>query len=91
MIYYNSEDLVQILTKIDIDNCLWTPYKCTKFQLDWSTGLQVTAIFSSVWKDEEKKNEEKTSKVCSLISQKRFKYLNKYDWGIWKKAEPVYQ
>jgi len=55
MIDYNSKDLLRILTKIDIDNCRWTPYKCTKFQLDWSMSLRVTPIFSSVHKDEEKK------------------------------------
>jgi len=54
MIDYNSKNLVRILTKIDIDNCLWTPYKCTKFQLNWWMSLRVTAIFSSVQKDEEK-------------------------------------
>ena len=54
MISYNSMDLVWILTKINSDNFLWTPYKCTEFQLHWSTSLQVTAIFSSVWKDEQK-------------------------------------
>ena len=60
MIDYNSKDLEWILTKIDTDNRLLTPNKCTKFQLDWRTSLQVTTIFSSVWKDkEEKKNKEK--------------------------------
>ena len=54
MIDYNSKDLVRILTKIDTDNCLWMPYKCTKFQLDWSTSLRIL-IISSVWKDEEQK------------------------------------
>ena len=63
MIDYTSKDLVWILTKIDTDNCLWTPYKCTKFQLDWNTSLRNTVIFSSVQKDKEK-NEEKTSKFA---------------------------
>ena len=45
MVDYNSKDLVWILTKIHTDNCLWTPYKWTKVQLDWSTNLWVTAIF----------------------------------------------
>ena len=55
MIDYNSKDLVRILTKIDTDNCLWMPYKCTKFQLDWSTSLRIAVIISSVWKDEEQR------------------------------------
>ena len=55
MIDYNSKDLVRILTKIDTDNHLWTPYKCTKFQLEWSMSFRVTAIFSSVQKDEVEK------------------------------------
>jgi len=62
MIDYNSKDLVRILTKIDTDNCFWMPYKCTKFQLDW---MQVTRIFSSVWKDkEERKMKKKTWKFA---------------------------
>ena len=39
MINYNSKDLKRILTKIDGDNCLLTPDKCTKFHLDWSTSF----------------------------------------------------
>ena len=39
MIDYNSKDLERILTKIDVDNRLLTPDKCTKFQLDWITSL----------------------------------------------------
>ena len=38
------------------------PYKCTKFQLDWSTSLWVTVIFSSVQKDKEEKNKKKMKK-----------------------------
>jgi len=70
MIDYNSKDLERILTNIDADNCLFTPNKCTKFQLDWSTSLWVTAIFSSVRKEEE--NEEKNLKVCSRKCFMRF-------------------
>ena len=67
MIDYNSKDLVRILTKIDTNNRLWMPYKCTNFQLDWSMSLRITAIFSSVRRDEEKKTKKKNLKVCSLI------------------------
>jgi len=63
-INYNSKDLVQILTKIDTDTCLWTSYKFTNFQLDWGTSLRVTAIFSSVQKGEEKKMKKKTRKFA---------------------------
>ena len=31
LIDYNSKDFVQILTKIGTNNCLWAPYKCTRF------------------------------------------------------------
>ena len=55
MIDYNSKDLLRNLTNIDTGNCLWMPYKCTKFQLDFCTSLRVTAIFSSVRKDEQEK------------------------------------
>jgi len=57
MIDYNSKDIERILTKIDTDNYLWTPYKYSKFQLDWSMSLWVTVIFSSVQR-EEKINKE---------------------------------
>jgi len=73
---YNSKDLLWILTKIDTDNCLWMPYKCIKFQLDWSASLWVTVIFSSVRKDEEEKKRRKNSKVCSLIFQKCFTWFS---------------
>ena len=38
---------------------LWTPFLCAKFQGDRSTRLRFIAIFASVRKDEEEKNEEK--------------------------------
>ena len=71
MIDYNSMDLVQILTKIDTDNCLWMPYKCTKFQLDWSKICKLQRFFQ-VCKETKKKKKNKTLKVCPFISQKRF-------------------
>jgi len=67
MIDYNSKGLVWILTKIDTDNRLVIPYKCTKLQLDWSMSLRVTAIFSSVWKDE--KEEKKLESLLTHISE----------------------
>ena len=73
MIDYNSKDLKWILTKIDTNNCLLTPDKCTKFQLDWSTSLWVIAIFSSVRKDKE---ETENLKVCSLISRKHLVWFS---------------
>ena len=59
--------LIQIFTKVDTNNCFWMPYKCTKFQLDWSMSLRVIAIFSSVWKDEERKKKRR-KKLKSLLS-----------------------
>ena len=44
---------------------------CAKFQGDRSTRLLVIAIFASVRKDEEeKKNEEKKTKLWQLVSRK---------------------
>ena len=66
MVNYNSKDLVWILTKIDTDNRLWTPYKYT---FSW-TGVrfcQVTASFSSVWKDEEKRMKKKLENLLTHI------------------------
>ena len=57
MIDYKFKDLVRILTKIGTNNCLWMPYKCTKFQLDRSKHLPILWF---VRKDEE--GEEKTKK-----------------------------
>ena len=45
MIDYNFKELAQILTKIDTNICLLISYKCTKFHLDRSTYLRVTADF----------------------------------------------
>ena len=70
MIDYNSKDLVWILTKIDNDYCLWTPYKCTKFQRDWLTCLRVRLIFQVFEKTNKQKKRRKNLKVCSLISWK---------------------
>ena len=42
------------------------PYKCTKFQLDWSTNLQVTAFFFKCAKRRRRreKNDKKTRKFA---------------------------
>ena len=45
MIDYNSTGLVQIFTKTGINNGLWMPYKCTKFQL----GLDHSTDSSQIW------------------------------------------
>ena len=51
---------------------LWTPFLCAKFQGDRSTCLRFIAIFASVRKDEEeKKNQEKKTKLWQLVSRKR--------------------
>ena len=60
------KDLVHICTKICSDNCLWMPYKCAKFQPDWSS--YAFASYGEFYCLYEKK---KTTKVYSLISCKR--------------------
>ena len=70
MMDYNYKDLVRIPTKICTNNSLWIPYKCTEFQLGWSTRLYVEAIFSSVQKDKKKnKNKEKLKSLLTHISE----------------------
>jgi len=48
MIDYNSKDVVRFFNTIGTDNHLWMPYKCTKFQLDWSTVVLLTLIYQYV-------------------------------------------
>jgi len=74
MIDSNSKDLVRILTKIDTDNYLWAPYKCTKFQLDWSTSLRVTVIFSNMRKDEEKTKKSLLAHISDTLNAVFFKF-----------------
>ena len=57
-------------TKFDARIRLWTPFLCAKFQGDRSTRLLVIAIFASVRKDEEEKNEEKKTKLWQFVSRK---------------------
>ena len=59
IIGHNSLTIHRICTKFDARIRLWTPFLCAKFQGDRSTRLLVIAIFASVRKDEEEKNEEK--------------------------------
>ena len=71
MIDYNFKELVRIL---DTNTRLLMPYKCTKFQPDWSTHLRITADFVICAKRRRrrrsKKNEEQKLKLWSLVSQK---------------------
>ena len=62
MINYNLKELVQILTKIDTNICLLMPYKCTKFQPDQSTHLQVMADFAICAKRRRRKKKTKNKK-----------------------------
>ena len=73
MINYNFKDFVQILTKINTNNCLWMPYKCNKFQPDQSMYMWVRANFVICAKDKEqaKKKTEKKLKLWSLVSRKQ--------------------
>ena len=57
-------------TKVDAKIRRWTPFLCAKFQGDRSTHFLVIAIFASVRKDEEEKNEEKKTKLWQLVSRK---------------------
>ena len=59
IIGHNSCTIHRICTKFDARIRLWTPFLCAKFHGDRSTRLRVIAIFASVRKDEEEKNEEK--------------------------------
>jgi len=69
MIDYNFEELVRILTKIDTSICLLMAYKCTKFQLDQSTHLQVMADFSICAKKRRTKNETLVSRILERLAR----------------------
>ena len=57
IIGHNSLTVHKICTKFDSRIRLWTPFPCAKFQDYQSMHLHFIAIFASVRKDEEKKNE----------------------------------
>jgi len=62
-----------VVTKIGTGICLYTPYKCTKFQLDQSTHLRVGANFlicAKIQKKEKKKKQRtKTETLVSNTSE----------------------
>jgi len=60
-----------VITKIGTRICSYTPYKCTKFQLDQSKHLQVRANFVICVKIRGEKKWRKKLKLWSLVSQKR--------------------
>ena len=62
IIGHKSLTVHQICTKCDTKIRLWTPFLCAKFQSDRSMRLHFIAIYVSVQKDKEKKNEEKKTK-----------------------------
>ena len=71
IIGHNSWNIRRICTKFDARIRLWTPFLCATFHGYKSTRLLVIAIFASVRKDEEeKKNEEKKTKLWQSVSRK---------------------
>ena len=70
IIGHNSVNVHRIPTKLGTEVRLNEPFKCTKFQPDWSTYLRFMADFANVRKEEVEKNEEKNPKLCPLISRK---------------------
>ena len=74
MIDYNFKELVRILTKIDTSIRLLMPYKCTKFQPDQSTHLQVMADFAICAKRRRRRRRKKRrtkrrTKTETLVSR----------------------
>ena len=65
----NSVNVHQIPTKVDTEIRLNEPFKCAKVQPDLSTHSCFMADFAK-YANEEEKNEEIKTKVCSLISWK---------------------
>ena len=70
IISHNSQTIHRICTKFDARIYLWTPFLCAKFQGNRRTHLCFIAIFASVQKHEERKKNEKKSKLWQLVSQK---------------------
>ena len=72
IIGHNSVNVYRILTKLGTEIRLNEPFKCAKFQPDWSTNSCFMADLQSVQKEEveEEKNEEKKPKLWLLVSRK---------------------
>jgi len=66
-----SVKLCCVVTKISTRICLYTPYKCTKFQLDQNTCLRVRAKFVICAKKKKNWRTMKKLEFWSLISRKR--------------------
>ena len=61
-------------TKFDARIRLWTSFLCAKFQGDRNMRLLVIAIFATVRKDEEKKNETLATRISEMAGAISFKF-----------------
>ena len=69
IIGHNSVNVHRIPTKRGTEIRLNEPFKCAKFQPDWSTHSCFIADFAKCAK-RRRKNEEKKSKLWPLVSRK---------------------
>ena len=73
IIGHNSVNVHRIPTKLGTEIHLNEPFKCAKFQPDWSTHSSLISDFAKCAKRrsiEEEKNEEKNPKLWLLVSRK---------------------
>ena len=81
IIGHNSMNVHQIPTQVGTEIRLNEPFKCAKFQPNWSTHSCFMADFASVRKEEvEEKNKEKP-KLWPLVS---WKWLERFssNWNV---------
>ena len=85
IIGHNSVNVHRIPTKRGTEIRFNEPFKCTKFQPDWSTDSRFMADFANCVKrrSRRRKNEEKKPKLWPLVSQKWLeRFSSNLEYGL---------
>ena len=77
IIGHNSVNVHRIPTKHDTEICFNEPFKCTKFQPDWSTNSRFMADFAKCAKRRRKKTLTLASRISEMAGAIFFKF------GMW--------
>ena len=83
IIGHNSVNVHRIPTNLSTEIRFNEPFKCTKFQPDWSTNSRFMADFAKCAKrrSRRRKNEEKTQTLAARISEMAGAMFFKF--GMW--------
>ena len=81
IIGHNSVNVHRIPTKLGTEIRFNEPFKCTKFQLDWSTNSRFMADFAKCAKRRRKKMKKKPLTLAARISEMAGAIVFKF--GMW--------